>query len=69
MDIDNLQRTLPQSCHVDAGRIRERLQQADKGIAVGKRQGDSVDISGEGRRALRRRRYIIPTVRESKAQA
>ena len=52
MDINNLKRTLPQSYHVDAGRIRERLQQADKGIAVGKRQGDSVDISGEGRRAL-----------------
>ena len=53
MDINNLQRTLPQSYHVDAGRIRERLQQADKGIAAGKRQGDSVDISGEGRRVLR----------------
>ena len=53
MDINNLQRTLPQSYHVDAGRIRERIQQADKGIAAGKRQGDSVDISGEGRRALR----------------
>ena len=52
MDINNLQRTLPQSYHVDAGRIRERIQQADKGIAAGKRQGDSVDISGEGRRAL-----------------
>lgn len=53
MDINNLQRTLPQSYHVDVGRIRERLQQADEGIAAGKRQGDSVDISGEGRRALR----------------
>lgn len=53
MDINNLQRTLPQSYHVDAGRIRERIQQADKGIAAGKRQGDSVDISGEGRKALR----------------
>ena len=53
MDINNLQRTLPQSYHVDVGRIRERIQQADKGIAAGKRQGDSVDISGEGRRVLR----------------
>lgn len=53
MDINNLQSTLPQSYHVDAGRIRERIQQADKGIAAGKRQGDSVDISGEGRKALR----------------
>ncbi len=53
MDINNLQRTLPQSYHVDACRIRECIQQADKGIAAGKRQGDSVDISGEGRRALR----------------
>ena len=53
MDINNLQRTLPQSYYVDAGRIKERIQQADKGIAVDQRQGDSVDISGEGRRALR----------------
>lgn len=53
MDINNLQRTLPQSYHVDAGRIRERLQQADKGIASKQQQSDSVDISGEGRRALR----------------
>ncbi|MEY8336079.1 hypothetical protein AALB53_23865 [Lachnospiraceae bacterium 47-T17] len=53
MDINNLQRTLPRSYYVDAGRIWERLQQADKGIAVGKRQGDSVDISGEGRKVLR----------------
>lgn len=52
MDINNLQRTLPQSYHVDAGRIKDRLQQADKGIAVDQRQSDSVDISGEGRRAL-----------------
>ena len=57
MDINNLQRTLPQSYHVDAGRIRERLQQADKGIAAGKRQGDSVDISGEGRRALQEKMF------------
>ena len=48
MDINNLQRTLPQSYHVDACRIGERIQQADKGIAAGKRQGDSVDISGKG---------------------
>ena len=53
MDINNLQRTLPQSYHVDVDRIRESIQQADKGIAAGKRQGDSVDISGEGRRVLR----------------
>lgn len=52
MDINNLQRTPSHSYRVDAGRIKERLQQADKGIAAGKRQGDSVDISGEGRRAL-----------------
>lgn len=29
------------------------MQQANQGIAVDQRQGDSVDISGEGRRALR----------------
>ena len=53
MDINNLQRTPSHSYRVDADRIKQRLQQADKGLAVDQRQGDSVDISGEGRRALR----------------
>lgn len=53
MDINNLQRTPSHSYRVDADRIKQRLQQADQGIAVEQRQGDSVDISGEGRRALR----------------
>lgn len=52
MDINNLQRTLTYSYRVDADRMKQRLQQADKGIAADQRQGDSVDISGEGRRAL-----------------
>lgn len=52
MDINNLQRTPSHSYPLDAGRIKQRLQQADKGLAVDQRQGDSVDISGEGRRAL-----------------
>lgn len=52
MDINNLQRTPSHSYRVDADRIKQRLQQADQGIAVEQRQGDSVDISGEGRRAL-----------------
>lgn len=52
MDINNLQRTPSHSYRVDADRIKHRLQQADKGLAVDQRQGDSVDISGEGRRAL-----------------
>lgn len=52
MDINNLQRTSTYSYRVDADRMKQRLQQADKGIAEDQRQGDSVDISGEGRRAL-----------------
>lgn len=47
MDINNLQRPPSHSYRVDADRIKQRLQQADKGIAAGKRQGDSVDISGK----------------------
>lgn len=47
------EKTLPQSYRVDGGRIGERLQQADKGTAVYQWQGDSVDISGEGIKALR----------------
>lgn len=53
MDINNLQRTPSHSYRVDADRIKQRLQQADKGIVVDQLQGDRVDISGEGRRALR----------------
>ena len=52
MDINNLQRTPSCSYRVDADRMKQRLQQADKGIAADQRQGDSVDISGEGRKAL-----------------
>ncbi len=55
ININNMQRTLPQSYHVDANRIRQHLQQADKSSAANQRQGDSVDISGEGRRALKKK--------------
>lgn len=65
MDINNLQRTLPQSYHVDAGRIRERLQQADQGIAVDQWQGDSVNISREGRRALREKMSVAKMMEPS----
>lgn len=52
MDINNLQRASSYSYRVDADRIKQRSQQADKGVAADRQQGDSVDISGEGRRAL-----------------
>ena len=52
MDINNLQGTLPHSYRIDADRIRQRLQHEDKSSAVVRQQGDSVDISREGRRAL-----------------
>ena len=55
ININNMQRTLPQSYHVDTNRIRQHLQQADKSSAANQRQGDSVDISGEGRRALKKK--------------
>ncbi len=55
ININNMQRTLPQSYYVDANRIRQHLQQADKSSAANQRQGDSVDISGEGRRALKKK--------------
>lgn len=57
MAINNLQRTPSHSYRVDADGIKQRLQQADQGIAVRKRQGDSVDISGEGRRALQEKMF------------
>lgn len=52
MDINNLQRTLPHSYRIDADKIRQRLQHEEKNSAAVCQQGDSVDISREGRRAL-----------------
>ena len=53
MDVNNLQRTPSYSYRVDADRIKQRLQQADKNSVSNQRQSDSVDISEEGRNALR----------------
>ncbi len=59
MDINNLQRTPSYSYRVDVDRIKQRFQQADKNRAVDQRQGDSVDISEEGRSALREKMSAI----------
>ncbi len=53
MAINNLQRTPSYSYRVDVDRIKQRLQQADKNSVSNQRQSDSVNISGEGRAALR----------------
>ena len=53
MAINNLQRTPSYSYRVDVDRIKQRLQQADKNSVSNQRQSDRVDISGEGRAALR----------------
>lgn len=53
MDINNLQRTPSYSNRVDVDRIKQRLQQADKNSVPNQRQSDRVDISEEGRMALR----------------
>ena len=53
MDINNLQRIPSYSYRVDADKIKQRLQQADKSSVPNQWQGDSVDISEEGRTALR----------------
>lgn len=52
MDINNLQRTPSYSYRVDTDRIKQRLQQNDISSSANQRQGDSVDISEEGRSAL-----------------
>lgn len=59
MDINNLQRTPSYSYRVNADRIKQRFQQADKNRAVDQRQSDSVDISVEGRSALREKMSAI----------
>lgn len=59
MDINNLQRTPSYSYRVDADKIKQRFQQADKNRAAEQRQGDSVGISEEGRSALREKMSAI----------
>lgn len=59
MDINNLQRTPSYSYRADTDRIKQRLQQADKNSVPNQRQGDRVDISEEGRTALREKASAI----------
>ncbi|MDE6744316.1 MAG: hypothetical protein K2J95_10605 [Lachnospiraceae bacterium] len=53
MDINNLQRTPSNSYRVNADRIKQRLQQAVKNDVANQWQGDGMDISEEGRNALK----------------
>lgn len=53
MDINNLKRVPSYSYRVNSDRIKQRLQQADKSSVSNQQQSDSVDISEEGRTALR----------------
>lgn len=59
MDINNLQRTPSYSYRVDTDRIKQRFQKADKNLAVDQWQSDSVNISAEGRSALREKMSAI----------
>ncbi len=59
MDINNLQRTPSYSYRVNADRIKQRLQQAVKNDAVYQRRGDGMDISEEGRNALKEKMSAI----------
>lgn len=59
MDINNLQRTPSYSYRVDADRIKQRLQQADKSSVSNQRQSDSVDISEKGLTALKEKMSAI----------
>lgn len=65
MDINNLQRTLPYSYRVDADRIKQHLQQADNNSVSDKRQSDSVEISEEGRNALKEKVSAIESLRQT----
>lgn len=59
MNINNLQKTPSYSYQADAGRIKQRLQHANKNSVSNHRQSDSVDISKKGRMALREKMSAI----------
>ena len=59
MDINNLQRTPSYSYRVDVDKIKQRIQQADKNSVSDQRQSDSINISEEGRKALKERASAI----------
>lgn len=65
MNINNLQRTPSYSYQVDADRIKQRIQQADKNSVSNQRQSDSVDISEKGRMALREKMSAMGRIEQN----
>lgn len=65
MDINNLQRTPSYSYQVDVDRIKKNLLQADKNSVSDQRQSDRVDISEEGRTALREKMSAIGKIEQN----
>ena len=53
MDINHMQRAAQRSYHVNADRIKQQMQQMDKGSAADYRMCDRAEISEEGRNALK----------------
>ena len=53
MEINSLHRVTFDSCQIDSGKIKQRMQQKDKTSAANPYRGDSADISEEGRKALK----------------
>lgn len=66
MEINILQRTPNHTDRVDTDKIRQRLRQSDKGIAVRQRQEDSVDISAKGRRALEEKMSAVSRMEQDR---
>ncbi|KAI4451428.1 hypothetical protein C823_005977 [Eubacterium plexicaudatum ASF492] len=66
MEINILQRTPNHTDRVDTDKIRQRLRQSDKGIAVRQRLEDSVDISAEGRRALEEKMSAVSRMEQDR---
>ena len=53
MDINHMQRAAQRSYHVNADRIKQQMQQMDKGSAADYRMCDRAEISEEGRNAIK----------------
>ncbi|MCI9077464.1 MAG: hypothetical protein HFH68_00890 [Lachnospiraceae bacterium] len=59
MDINNLHRIPSYSYRIDSDKAKQLFQQTDKNSTVNQQHGDSMDISEEGRNALKEKLFTM----------
>lgn len=65
MDVNNLLKTQLYSYQVDAERIKQHIQRTDKNHAADQSRSDRVEISEEGRNALKEKVSAIESLRQT----